>query len=345
MQLLQVSFVYTLVSLLSCVIGSSIQAIELSDLAMELPGYTIQISNSNLSMLSGPRDYYTLMTLTSTDPKHECELCGTIPGIIKDVANSWYSDYFHTHLLFFVSIDIVDKANFPIFETLELDSVPHVWLIPPNINHEIAETQADEWKILTDGHFVYKFPLASSTDQVLNLAQFLSENIQKSITIKHADETSRFMKTFFVTLSIILLIKKKGPGFITSTRKQTVIAIFFIALTLTFICGYQFTMLQGSPFVATNEKGLIYISGGLHYQFGVEIVLVAVNYAALAMSLLTLIYLGNYKLTSTSKIQQEHVKSGLILLNSMVLYLLYSVLTSMFLRKAHDYPYGFTKLF
>lgn len=338
-------YVYTLVCALGRVAGSSIQAMELSELAVSLPGNTIHIANANLSVISGPRDYYTLLILTSTDPKHGCELCESIQGVIGDVANSWYSDYLHTHLLFFVNIDIVDTTNLVIFDKLGLTAVPHVWLIPPNLDLEIAETQAEEWNILSEGHFVYKFPHASASDQVLNLAQFLSENLQKSINIRRTDDSYRFLKTFLSTLFVILLIKKRGPRFITSTKRLTSAAIFLICITLAFLCGYQFTMQQGAPFVALNEKGLIYISGGLHYQFGVEIVLVAVNYAALALSILALIYLGDYKLTATSKIKQERVRTGLVLLNAAVLYLLYSILTSMFLRKSSDYPYAFSKLF
>ena len=157
---------------------------------------------------------------------------------------------------------------------------------------------------------------------------------------------SSFVKMFALTLGAILLVKKKGPKAITRMQKKNGWEIVSILFVLVFTCGYSFAMIQGVPFIAQNDKGQpIYVSGGVHYQFGVEIIIVGLNYLFLGISLVSLIQLGKYKVTKSLRVASEGSKFFLVFINSVVVYLLYSCLTSLFLRKDHGYPYSFTKLF
>lgn len=320
-------------------------ALRLAALSYENDGYLIPIDNADLLILSGPREYATIVMLTSTVPQHGCDQCENFEEVIKTGARAWFNDYGDTHQLFFVNVDLKYPANSKIFEQLGLDTVPNIWFIPPNVAIEY-DTDANSVDILLEPNIRFNVPQGSFDEQVMEFARFLSETTQKNIIIRQADPGIKFLKTFLITLAVILFLKKKGPQFITSIEKKTVQTYFFILATLVCICGYQFTVQEGVPFLATNDKGeLIYISGGIHWQFGVEIVIVGANYFALAMSFITLIYFGNYKVTTTSRISDENYKHALILANAALIYFLYSVLTSIFLRKDHDYPYYFTKLF
>ncbi|ODV79303.1 subunit of N oligosaccharyltransferase complex [Suhomyces tanzawaensis NRRL Y-17324] len=314
-------------------------SLSLAEEAARHDNHIIPVANANLSLFSGPRDYYTLLVLTSTDPKHECGLCDTLPEVVSTVAHSWHADY-SSGMLFFTTVDVVDRTNIPIFEKLQLDSIPHVWLIPPNMT-----ASADPYSLLDNVHYAFKLPVGGVSDQVLELARFLSELLQKNIAIRDEAPASKFVKTFVAVFAVIVFLKKRGPSFIRGQSRRKGYAIFIVILTLVFVSGYQFTTSQGTPFVARNEEGIIYISGGLYYQFGIEIVMVAANYFSLAMTLIAMIYLGRYQITETSRIHLEATRSALVVVANVVLFVLFSCLTSMFLRKEHGYPYGLAKLF
>ncbi|KAK6465785.1 subunit of N oligosaccharyltransferase complex [Scheffersomyces coipomensis] len=342
-----VQLLITLISIIALVTSSHVQSVRLTEecIKYEQGDYIIPIQNGDLSLFTGPRDYYTIAVLTSSDSRHGCDVCSDLDKIVSRVAQSWYTDYLHTNLLFFVKIDLVDAANVPIFEHLAIQTIPHIWLIPPNLNI-VEGNEVNPFQILDDSHFIFKIPTASFDEQVMQFARFVSEGLQKNILIRQDSPVATFAKTFAVTLLVILIIKRKGPNGVRTIPKSKVILFILIFLLIIFICGYQFTVQSGVPFIAKGKsEEIIIISGGRHYQFGIEVVLVGLNYVALASSLLVLIYLGQYNITSESVIDNEQLKFGLILFLNVGLYVLYSSLTSIVLRKDHEYPYAFTKLF
>ncbi|KAK6204688.1 uncharacterized protein RJT21DRAFT_111250 [Scheffersomyces amazonensis] len=338
----------SLLSLLTVITCSSSQAIRLTEEALKYDNNIIQISNSDLSLFSGPRDYSTVLILTSTNRNHVCAVCMDLEKIVSQVTKSWYSDYLHTNSLFFANIDLIDASNSKIFQYLDIKNIPHIWLIPPNESIDFADSEIEnfEFKILDDGHFVFQVPIAKIDDQVMELARFLTQNLQKSITVREQSPISTFVKTFAVTFFVILIIKKNGPSKFRNLPKKNALTIILISLMLVCLGGYQFTIQHGTPFVAKGHKGqIIFISGGTHYQFGVEILIVGINYTTLAFALVSLIHLGNYKVTSTSLIKSNKSRYIIIMVINILLYILYSSLTSIVLRKDHGYPYAFSKLF
>lgn len=331
---------------------SGIVASQLNELAFNSPNYIIPIHDSNIEIVAGARDYYTLVLLTSTDERHGCGVCEVMSKVVEKVSRAWFNTNGESGNLYFINIDIVDATNLPIFETLQLGTVPHCWLIPPtpededlDSNQENSQENSDPLQIFKQSHYKFKLPQASFDEQVELFAKFLRELTGKPVHFPAEDQLYQFARAFIVVFLIIVGIKKLGKRQLQALPKKHIYTVFLLGLTLIFLGGYQFTMNHAVPFVAKNDDGLIIISGGMHYQFGIEIILSALNYAGLAASLICLIYIGQYRITPDSKIQSESVKTFLILGNNLVLFLLYSSLTSMILRKDHEYAYGFAKLF
>lgn len=322
--------------------------LRLTALSLQYPDGVIQIQNGDLSILKGHREYYTVMTFTSTDELHECVLCSTFEGILRKVSNAWFSDYAHTNFVFFVNVDLADRANRPIFLFLGLSTVPHIRVFPPSkLSPGKGDNDTEDvYKMLTEPYIPWSIPVASFDKQVFEFADFISKTVQKNILIRQEDQVSKFFLTFAITFGIILLIKKRGPSVVTSnlSKKKIYIAIIIAAILL-FTSGYQFSTMERVPFIAKNESNeIMVISGGIYYQFGIETLIVAANYLSLAMSLVALVYLGNYKVTKQSLIQTEELRLGLIVVDNILLYLLFSCLTSIFLRKDHEYPYHYARL-
>lgn len=316
----------------------------------------IPIHNADLSLISSDdREHYTLIVLTSTDERHGCELCHTVDTIVHRVAQAWFNDYPESNYLFFVNIDIVDRSNIGVFEFLNLQTVPQIWLVPPSKVSEPLKkerlSRANDpafanYSILFEPHAEFEIPMTSLDDQIFQFADWLGVSIQKRILLRQENAVMKFVLTFLVTFSGIIFVKKKGPSAITSNvDKAKIYKWLLLAVLLAILGGYLFTTIQGVSFLAQNDKGeVIYISGGRHYQFGVEIVIVAAHYFLLGATLVILTYTGQYKVPG-KLIQSEGMKAFFTILESAVLYLLYSSFTSIYLRKDGDYPYHFLQLF
>ena len=340
MQLIDFFIAYLL--LLPFSLCASSNAVKLTELAKECENYIIEINNSDLSILDGPRDFYSVLIFTSTDPTHGCNQCESLYKFVSMVSNSWFTDYLDSHLLTFINIDLKDPKNGKLFGMVGIQTVPHIWLFAPNLKADFGNPM----KIFDDAHLEFKVPQVSLEQQALEFATFLTDHLQRSILIRDQNPLLKFAKTFILTFSVIVIIRKKGPSSLTDTKKKTIISLLAVGVILLFTCGYQYTIQNAVPFIAKDDKGgLVIISGGQHYQFGIETFLVAANYALLATALILLKYIGSYEVNDKSVITNVNIKSLLVLINAVVLYFLYSSLTSIVIRKDHGYPYHFTKLF
>lgn len=337
-----------------------LQAIQLDILASELPGGVIPIHNANLLILSQPnRDHFTLLVLTSTDDRHECDICLRLPRILRRAASVWYQNYPQSQYLYFAEVDIIDRTNVDIFNHLNLQTVPQIWLIPPshiakhhNLNrerklNEDGQEYFDNYDILLEPHAQFDIPDSSLDDQVFQLVDWIAVGTLKRVVVKQENPVMKFATTFGITFGAIVLLKKRGPTFITSTvTKGKIYQVMCFALLLGILGGYSFVTIQRVPFIAQNENNEpIYISGGIHWQFGVEMILVAFHYLVLGIALVTTVHLGQYKVTNSSRIDTTEKRAALQIVCAVLLYFLFSSFTSMFLRKDPGYPYPLLKLF
>lgn len=342
-----------------CSLESSLGA-ELLGLALDSPDSVIPIVNANLSLISqADRKHYTLLLLTSTDEKHSCSSCHTIRKVLGKVSRAWFSEYLASDYLYIAEVDIVDRSNIPVFNFLNLQKVPQLWLIPPSkITSTFSlsrEAKLDDngdpifgnFDIFLEPHAEFVLSEGSIESQTFQMTDWLGKAISRRITVKQDDAVKKFVLTFTATLTIIVLIKKRGPSFITGvvTKSKVWTLLFFVYLLLV-LGGLSFSMIQKVPFLARTAEGKpMYISGGRHYQFGDEMVLVGGVYGLLGAAFVSLVYLGVYKVSPSSAITSEGQRSCLMLVATGALYVFYSVLTSMYLRKEDWYPYHFAKLF
>lgn len=319
--------------------GTSPEALRLTRLTEESEDQIIRITDGSLEPFTGVRDYHTLLIMTSSSDAHGCVSCDSITRAAKLVAKSYFKDYLPFNSLFFVEVDLKYEPNFQIANAIQLNTVPHIWLVPPN-----SKEQYDPMALVKEPHFDFKVPKGNIQNQAFEMAQFVSKNVQRSILLRDEDPLQTFLLFFCVTFLAIMLFKKRGPKILTNLGKSFVYKVLVLVAILASTTGYQFTKIQKVPFIARNEKGIIFVSGGTHYQFGIETVIVSGNYALLGIAFVTLIYLGNYKSTPKS-LFNDKFKDYLVIVNVVILYCLYSTLTSLALRKDHDYPYYFSKLF
>lgn len=329
----------------------------LRDLTTSSQDFIYQVSGADLSPFSRyNRDYFTLLMITSTHEAHGCETCVNWKPILRKVAKAWYSDYLDTNYLLIAEMDLVDQTNMALLDAMQINTVPQIWLIPPtNLAneyrpHDQAEKDETTWTvmdIIAEPHSLYELPQVPYEEQAFLFADWLAGSVQKPIYLRQENVPSKFLVTFGLTFLTIMLFKKKGPSVITDfVTKSKVYQVFYFGGLYLLLGGIMFSFITPVPFLAKNDKGgLIYISGGNSYQFGIEMVIVGLTYFVLGALVVLLCYVGQYKVTKVSEISSESTKNLLVLLISGLLYFASSVLTSICLRKDHEYPFYFTKLF
>jgi oligosaccharyltransferase complex subunit gamma len=334
-------------SFISIVYSDSFNAQALTKKSLESPNFIIPITQSDLSGLAEERDYYTLLVLTSTDPKNGCGTCENLDRVIRRVAESWFADYSLSNFLFFVNIDLADKSNANLFNYLGINTIPHIWLIPSSKSTSNINYKDDNgYGILSEPHLIFKLPMTGIEKQVKELTKFISLTLHKTIRVKQEQPFEKFVLAFGLTFSLILIIKKRGPKIVTNLTKKNIYKALVIIAIIAFTCGYNFTVMEKVPLIAKDDNNnIVYINGLFQYQFGIEVIIIGLNYLGLASSLINLIYLGHYKVNSTSTIPSEHTKSLCIFINILIIYVLSSCLTSAFIRKEPYYPYHFSRLF
>lgn len=306
------------------------------------PDYVIPITNGDLRDFSGHRDYTSVIVFTLTDPEHQCKFCvETMPKLIGQTSVLWNDQHGDSKLLFFAVVDLGDPSNLELINGMGMTDVPHIWLFPKGSDESLV---GDPFGILRQQYAEYR-PEKADFQQVLKkFAEFVSNEAGDTIAIPEAFNPTQFFKVFLAAFIPIIIIKKKGAKMFPKVTKAHGWTVFLLLFILILVGGYQFTVQLGVPFVARNEHGIIYISGGQHYQFGDEVLIVGATYAALASTFVSMIWLGRYNVTQSSKISSTG-KGVLMIVANIVVFILYSVLTSIVQRKEHDYPYHFLHLF
>lgn len=343
MILLQILLI--LVNFLRLIACDLSQELTLLEKTLWYEDHIIPIAPKNISLLSGKRDFFTLFIITSTDPSHGCTLCQTLDEVSKIVSKHWFKDNLHSGKLYIVKADLKDESNMELLHILETNTVPHVWLIPPSEINSGEDLEMDQFALLRQPRYIFQMPVASQNDQVLLLARFLSENVHVDFSMKEKKGSEQFLLSFSLTLGTILLIKKRGPKFVTNASKRSVYQYLILFILMVILGGYQFCAIRGVPFVARNDKNnIIVISGGTLYQFGFEIILVGITYTLLASLTLLLIYIGSRKNIPIFGFSSQ-MRPFIVILVCIIIYMVYSCLTSIVIRKDASYPYYFTKLF
>lgn len=352
-------FFTLLTGLLATLVACEADASRLVELSNALPDGVIRVTDAQVSDISQyPREHYTLIVLTSTSDQHGCTSCADLDKMLARVSKAWLRDYKGSDHLFMVSIDLADASNRPIFDKLGIKEVPYIWLVPPSQTadqHRPRKLPVDkddnvvfgEFDIFLEPHLEFSIPQSSFNDQVFQLADWLGQSIKRRIVLREDNQILRFILYFGITFGSIAYLKRRGPSTVRRTvDKKKIYMVLTMFVLLTILGGYSFTTINGIAFLVQNDKGEpIYISGGVHWQFGDEIALVGGHYFLLGLVLVLMCYLGKLHVGPEKLFTSEKHKAFCVLALNVILYFLYSSYTSMYQRKDHEYPYHMLHLF
>lgn len=99
-------------------------------------GPLLSLSDRNFSkfITDRPREYYSVLVLTATDPKYGCSVCSKGRANLEEVARLYHSQYNISEVpvdqrVLFFKAEVDDARN--IFGELRIETVPRTYILPP----------------------------------------------------------------------------------------------------------------------------------------------------------------------------------------------------------------------
>ncbi|TFY64023.1 hypothetical protein EVJ58_g2907 [Rhodofomes roseus] len=157
------------------------------------------------------------------------------------------------------------------------------------------------------------------------LAEQLSRHTPVPIPYKAPIDYSRIASGLFVLLSFVAALRFISP----ILKSRWTWAAITIITSLIMTSGFMFVRIRGMPYNGPNGQ---WIAGGYQTQFGQEVHVIAMIYGTLAGGFLMLTLVVPNQLSPSRQRMQIYLWTG-------VIFVMYSVLVSIFKEKNRGYPF------
>lgn len=291
-------------------------------------------------ILNGERDYHLIVMLSSQSPKINCVLCNEFKPDFETIGNSWIQDHpnglskealedtesvIPKKNVYFMFSEFTESRNF--FLSLQLNNIPKVFHFPPSTNKRPNEyvKQFDEYQFYQGDHKVL-------------LTSWLNQITGHTFNIYIPPDYTRIATNALITFVVVMLIRKFNAEFIMVATSRILWSGISLVAILLLISGYMFNQIRGVPFVMEHQGGKVdYFIPQQQNQLGVETQIMSFVYGCLSLLVVMLI-------KRAPQIKNSHVKLIAVIVLSILIFVLYSVLLSIFGIKGMGYPYRFITL-
>lgn len=285
----------------------------------------IRVTDANYDELkSGVFDYYNILFITTTKSNKQglvCETCNKFEPIYRKVSLATHQQAPGAKVLFFQA-DV--SENRKLVKEIGLTTIPHVLVFPP-------PQLGDEFKWSKSEFYQYELN-SNSVKTPLHFGDFLAKILKVYIGISEDFEYKEFAIYFAICVIVFSILKRKVLPMIPN-KSKFFCGLFALGIIMLSITGFKFTQMNGIPFIARDSKGqIMYFSGGMSWQFGIEIFTVSMMYIGMGLATLTLIYIVK---TGT----ETRLKNGAMIAISCLVYYTFSYFLSCFKIKNPEYPY------
>lgn len=285
----------------------------------------IEVTDNNYYKLSrGIKNYYSVIFITISDnnPQQiQCDVCHELEDTLSKVLAITRKQVPDAKVLMFEA-DVT--VNSQLLGEMSLTTIPHVLVFPPPTSEEF------KWSV--DPFYQYQIN-TDGVETLLHFGDFFAQILNLQLELQ-AFDYAEFAKYFTICVVVFMIVKKKILPRLSHVKKSGLMLVSF-AILLTSICGYKFTEINAIPFIARDGEGkIMYFSGGMGWQFGIEIFTVSMMYVAMAALIVLLIYSARMPLSPRAKNVQ-----GAVL--SCILFFAFSYYTKCYKIKVPDYPFEF----
>ncbi|OBZ75117.1 Dolichyl-diphosphooligosaccharide--protein glycosyltransferase subunit 3 [Grifola frondosa] len=274
----------------------------------------INLDEHSYNMLTSPeRTWSAAIHLTAMDPRRRSGMCREFEPSFNAVAKAWTKvppQDRDSH--FFATVDF--DTGMAIFQKLGLQSAPVVQVHlategPRPANGRTAPISYD---------FAYGFDPAP-------LAEQLSQYTPVPIPYKAPVDWARIASYGATALVAVTAIRFLAPVL----RSRWTWAAGTVLTSLIMTSGYMFVRIRGMPNSGANNQ---WIAPGYQNQFGQETQVVAMIYGLLASAFLMLTVITPYQVSPHRQRLQIYLWNG-------VIFIMFSVLISLFRVKNRGYPF------
>lgn len=290
----------------------------------------IEVTEDNYQKFSkGSRAFYSILFVTAseTDSQSEvCELCDLFEASVRATSRAMLAQLSEdiNREAFFFRLDVKQCPSF--VNEINLKSFPHMLIFPPH--------ESDEDFSWSKSQF-YQFPVTpQSASDPIHFADFLARIMNVYIQVVRDFDQTEFIQYFLVSLVCFFIFKKKILPLIPN-KGWLFSLLFSLVVIYTSITGYKFTTMNNIPFLAKNEKGdVMFFSGGMGWQFGIEILTVTGMYFVMGGSVVAMIYISRVK-----ALKPAMANATSIALLALGFYM-FAYFVSCFKIKEPGYPYA-----
>ncbi|KAJ3523790.1 hypothetical protein NM688_g8668 [Phlebia brevispora] len=287
---------------------------ELSKLAQANNG-VIKLDERTFDLLTAPqRTWSSTIVFTALDPRRKCGPCKEFQPSFNTVAKAWTKvPEQERNLHFFGTIDFDEAMT--VFQKLSMQSAPVVYVYPATEgSHKPANGRTDPLS--------YDFSNGYDPEP---LAEQLSRHTPVPIPYKPPVDWSKLLFALGCGLIGLVALRFIAP----ILKSKWTWGIITIVTSLIMISGHMFVRIRGMPYSGSGGQ---WIASGYQNQFGQETQVVAMMYGLLGASFVMLTMVVPYQLSP--KRQQAQVW-----LWTIVIFIMYSVLISLFRVKNRGYPF------
>lgn len=345
---MKTSIILFMVTLWSLVLGGLTNN-ELLKLVKNRKTKVLELNDENFeNILNGQRDYHLIALLTSEAPNLNCVLCRELAPEYTIVANSWFQDHPNgvaevelteqeekdgkkqPKNIYFFKSEFKDSKK--LFSVLQLQNIPKMFYFPPTKhlgpNNYLREKV--EYQFFHGDHKeLLKNWLIEVTDHRFNLY----------IPVNKTKIAINAIGTFIVVL-LLRIFSKQVIQVITSRVIWCAASIISVIL---FTTGYMFNQIRGTPYVMEHRDGRTeyfapgqqsQFAPGQQSQFGVETQIMSFLYGFLSILVIVLV-------KRAPEIKNQSANLFLVATISSLIFVLFSLLLSIFGVKGVGFPYRF----
>ncbi|KAK9461330.1 uncharacterized protein V1516DRAFT_638141 [Lipomyces oligophaga] len=275
------------------------------------------------AVIGSPRDYAVAVLLTAEAPSMGCQLCRQFSPDYSLVAHSYHVDHpFSGDGLYIAVLDFKDGQK--IFQRLQIKSAPNVWLYLPTEGPNASNAGSP-----------IIFDMQTLTDIPQNIIKFLETYVPELEIIIHRPADYSKIGSIITGLAVAgIALRYMYPLLRPIIESRTIWAGLSLIGILMFISGHMFNNIRHTPYVTGDRNGGIqYIAPAFSQQYGFETQIIAVLYAFLAFSAISLAI--KVPRISDSTKQLLSVTTWVVIIWAM-----FSVLMFIFRIKNRGYPFS-----
>ncbi|KAL7788174.1 oligosaccharyl transferase [Trichoderma ceciliae] len=276
------------------------------------------------TLTAAPRNHSVAVLLTALETRFGCQLCQDFQPEWDLLGRSWIrGDKAGDSRLLFGTLDFADGRD--VFVSLGLQTAPVLLLFQPTIGpHAVASPEP------------VRFDFTAGPPAAEQVHSWLSRQLpnRPHPAVKRPINWIRWASTLTLVLGVGTALASASSFVLPIIQNRNIWASISLISILLFTSGHMFNHIRKVPYiVGDGHGGVSYIAGGFQSQLGLETQVVAAIYGVLSFCTITLAV--KVPRMADSKSQQVAV-----VVWSVILFLVYSFLLSVFRVKNSGYPFS-----